>query len=113
MDDRLLTTPPYIGGPKLWAGFRPDGRPMVDDQESRLYKGSSSVLGSEISGSNQVSSTSFNFDRQVSTYTPMSPTQSLYPPDSVMRSREMYSTPYYTRPVALPPTGGSGDGLFR
>ncbi|ESQ45275.1 hypothetical protein EUTSA_v10010215mg [Eutrema salsugineum] len=48
LDDRPLTTP-YIGGPKLWAGFRADGLPMVDAQESRLYKGTTSVLGSAIS----------------------------------------------------------------
>lgn len=116
-DGRLLTTP-YIGGPKLWAGFRADGQPVVDTQESRLYKGTPSVSGSAISGGtfgfegNQVSSTSFNLDRQVSTYTPITPTRSLYP-DLVLRSREMYSTPYYTRSVGLPPTGVSDDGLFR
>uniref|UniRef100_A0A1J3FA97 Uncharacterized protein n=1 Tax=Noccaea caerulescens TaxID=107243 RepID=A0A1J3FA97_NOCCA len=105
MDGRLLTTP-YIGGPKLWAGFRPDGQPMVDAQESRIYKGSPSAISGGPYGLEG------NFDRQVSTYTPTTPTQSLYP-DSVLRSREIYSTPYYTRPVALPPTGGSGDGLYR
>ncbi|CAH2064324.1 unnamed protein product [Thlaspi arvense] len=116
-DDRLLTTP-YIGGPKLWAGFRADGEPVVDTQESRVYKGTPSVSGVAISGGtsgfeeNQLSSGSFNFDRQVRSYIPMTPTRSLYP-DSVLRSREMYSTPYYTRPVGLPPTGGSGDGLYR
>lgn len=97
--ERPLTTP-YIGGPKLWAGFREDGQPVVDTQESRLHKGTPRASGSvRTSGfqGNQLSSTSFNMDRQVSTYTPMSmsPSRSLYP-DSVLRSREMYSTPYYT-----------------
>ncbi|RID46906.1 hypothetical protein BRARA_I03543 [Brassica rapa] len=110
MDERPLTTP-YIGGLKLYAGFR------EDTQESRHYKATPSVSGSVISGfgGNQLSSsTSLNLDRQVSTYTHMTPTRSLYP-DSVLRSREMYSTPYYTRAVGFPPSGGSGpgDGLFR
>ncbi|KAL0714207.1 hypothetical protein Bca4012_021186 [Brassica carinata] len=112
MDDRPLTTP-YIGGPKLYAGFR------ADTQESRHYKATPSVSGSVISGGisgfggNQLSSsTSLNLDRQGSTYTPTTPIRSLYP-GSVQRSREMYSTPYYTRAVGLPPSGGSGDGLFR
>ncbi|KAF8099754.1 hypothetical protein N665_0237s0009 [Sinapis alba] len=114
MDERPLTTP-YIGGPKLYAGFRADTQPVVATQDSRLYKATPSVSGSVISGfgGKQLSSyTSFNFDRQVSTYTPMTPSGSFYP-GSVLRSREMYSTPYYTRAVGLPPSGGSGDGLFR
>lgn len=116
-DDRLLTTP-YIGGPKLWSSFRADDPPMVDVPGFRLYEGTPKASGSAISGGTsgregkQVSSTSFNLDRQVHTYSPVTPTRSLYP-DSVLRSREMYSTPYYTRPVGLPPTGGSDDGLYR
>ncbi|CAF2268581.1 hypothetical protein HID58_014472 [Brassica napus] len=114
--ERPLTTP-YIGGPKLWTGFREDGEPVVDTQEARLYKGAPRVSeGVRPSGfeGKQLSSTSFSLDRQVSTYNPlsMSPSPSLYP-DPVLRSREMYSTPYYTRAVGLPPTGGSTDGLFR
>ncbi|KFK34477.1 hypothetical protein AALP_AA5G150600 [Arabis alpina] len=110
-DGRLLTTP-YIGGPKLWAGFKADGQPVVDTQEPRIYKGTPSVSGIAISGSGLESNLTFSFnsDRQVSTYTPMTPTRSSYP-DSVMRSREMYSTPYYTGPVGRPPTG-EYDGLF-
>ncbi|CAF2111222.1 uncharacterized protein BNAC08G23550D [Brassica napus] len=110
-DERPLITP-YIGGLKLYAGFR------EDTQESRHYKATPSVSGSVISGfgGNQLSfSTSLNLDRQVSTYTHVTPTRSLYP-DSVLRSREMYSTPYYTRAVGLPPSGGGSgpaDGLFR
>ncbi|XP_010426836.1 PREDICTED: uncharacterized protein LOC104711777 [Camelina sativa] len=117
VDDRLLTTP-YIGGPKLWSSFRADGPPMVDVPGFRLCKGTSRVSGGAISGGtsgfegNQVSSTSFNLDRRASTYTPVNPSRSLYP-DSVQSSRELYSTPYYTRPIRLPPTGGSDDGLFR
>ncbi|CAN7015346.1 hypothetical protein Bca4012_031930 [Brassica carinata] len=114
--ERPLTTP-YIGGPKLWTGFREDGQPVVDTQEARLYKGAPRVSGSvRTSGfeGNQLSSTSFSLERQVSTYTPlsMSPSRRVYP-DSVLRSREMCSTPYYTRAVGLPPTGGSNDDLFR
>ncbi|KAJ4890106.1 Uncharacterized protein Rs2_29854 [Raphanus sativus] len=106
MDERPLTTP-YIGGPKLYAGFR------ADTQESRRCKATTpSVSGIVISGfgsSHQLSSSSsFNLDRRGSTYTPMTLTRS-----SVLPSREMYSTPYYTRAVGLPPSGGSGDGLFR
>lgn len=117
VDDRLLTTP-YIGGPKLWSSFRADGPPMIDVPGFRLNKGTPSVSGSAISGGtsgfegNQVSSTSFNLDRRASTYTPVTPTRSLHP-DSVLSSRELYSTPYYTRPIGLPPTSGSDDGLFR
>ncbi|CAL9246684.1 unnamed protein product [Arabidopsis halleri] len=113
VDDRLLTTP-YIGGPKLWSSFRADGPPMVDVPGFRLNKGISRVSGSGTSGfeGNQVSSTSFNLDRRASTSTPVTPTRSLYP-DSVLSSRELYSTPYYTRPIGLPPTSGSDDGLFR
>ncbi|KAJ0253543.1 hypothetical protein HA466_0112140 [Hirschfeldia incana] len=111
MDERPLTTP-YIGGPKLYAGFR------ADTQESRHFKPTTpGVSGSVISGfggNHQLSSSSsFNFDRQGSAYTPTTLTGSLYLPDSVLRSREMYSTPYYTRAVGFPPSGGSGDGLFR
>uniref|UniRef100_A0A0D3BYJ8 Uncharacterized protein n=1 Tax=Brassica oleracea var. oleracea TaxID=109376 RepID=A0A0D3BYJ8_BRAOL len=114
--ERPLTTP-YIGGPKLWTGFREDGQPVVDTQEARLYKGAPRVSGSvRTSGfeGNQLSSTSFSLERQVSTHTPlsMSPSRRVYP-DSVLRSREMCSTPYYTRAVGLPPTGGSNDDLFR
>ncbi|XP_010515678.1 PREDICTED: uncharacterized protein LOC104791476 isoform X1 [Camelina sativa] len=117
VDDRLLTTP-YIGGPKLWSSFRADGPPMVDVPGFRLYKGTPRVSGGAISGGtsgfegNQVSSTSFSLDRRASIYTPVNPSRSLYP-DSVQSSRELYSTPYYTRPIGLPPTGGSDDGLFR
>ncbi|KAG2325854.1 hypothetical protein Bca4012_040434 [Brassica carinata] len=114
--ERPLTTP-YIGGPKLWTGFREGGQTVVDTQESRLCKDTPRVSGSvRTSGfeGNQLSSRSFNSERKESTYTPlsMSPSRSLYP-DSVVRSREMYSTPYYTRAVGLPPTGGSSDDLFR
>ncbi|KAL1199855.1 hypothetical protein V5N11_013110 [Cardamine amara subsp. amara] len=117
MDGRLLTTP-YISGPKLWDSFRAEGPPMIDVPGFRLHKGIPIVSGSAISGGtsgfggNLVSLPSFNLDRQVSTDTPMTPPRSLYP-DSEMRSREMYSTPYYTRSIGLPPTGGSDDGLYR
>lgn len=109
VDDRLSTTP-YIGGPKLWSSFRADGPPMVDVPGFRLNKGIPRVSGSAISGGtsgfegNQVSSSTYN--------TPVTPTRSLYP-DSVLSSRELYSTPYYTRPFGLSPTSGSDDGLFR
>ncbi|CAE6075956.1 unnamed protein product [Arabidopsis arenosa] len=117
VDDRLLTTP-YIGAPRLWSSFRADGPPMVDAPGFRLNKGIPRVSGSGISGGtsgfegNQVSSTSFNLDRRASTSTPVTPTRSLYP-DSVLSSRELYSTPYYTRPIRLPPTSGSDDGFRR
>ncbi|KAJ0245611.1 Transcriptional regulator ATRX [Hirschfeldia incana] len=109
--ERPLTTP-YIGGPKLWTGFREDGQPVADTQEARLYKGTPRVSGSVRMSGNQLSSSSFNLERQVRAYTPMSPGPSLYA-DSVVRSREMYSTPYYTPAVGLPPIGGSSDNLFR
>ncbi|CAH8385255.1 unnamed protein product [Eruca vesicaria subsp. sativa] len=102
IDERPLTTP-YIGGPKLYAGFRADNQEATPSVSGRVISGF---------GSNQPSSASFKLDRQVSTYAPMAPARSLCP-DSVLRSREMYSTPYYTRAVGLPPSGGSGDGLFR